>query len=72
MKKTIRIEGMACMHCVGAVTQALEALAGMEQVKVDLDEKMAVVEYAGGSITDQAIQEAVEEEGFTVIEILQG
>ncbi len=32
----IKISGMSCQHCVRAVTQAIESVAGVESVAVDL------------------------------------
>lgn len=32
----IKISGMSCQHCVRAVTQAIESVAGVESVVVDL------------------------------------
>lgn len=33
---TFRVLGMSCSHCVGFVTEELEALPGVESVTVDL------------------------------------
>jgi copper chaperone len=44
MKKKIFIDGMSCQHCVNRVTRALEEIPGVKSAKVDLDEKLAVVE----------------------------
>ncbi len=64
--KTISIEGMHCMHCVGAVTEALKAVEGVTSVTVNLEAKNAVVE---GTATDAALKEAVEDTGFDVVGI---
>ncbi len=37
MRKTIRIRGMSCRHCVMAVTEALEDMEGVENVTVNLE-----------------------------------
>ncbi len=68
MKKTIKIEGMSCMHCVGAVEKALNAVAGVQNVNVDLDNKVATVDV-DGSITDEILREAIEDQGYDVISI---
>ena len=47
MTKTIAIEGMHCQHCVGAVKEALAAVAGVTSVVVSLENNNAVVEGAG-------------------------
>ena len=32
----IKVKGMSCAHCAGAVTKALESLPGVSEVQVDL------------------------------------
>ena len=34
---TVKIKGMSCQHCVGAVTKALGEIPGISDVKVDLN-----------------------------------
>ncbi len=65
MIKTLKIEGMSCMHCVGAVTKALNAIDGVSNVKVDLESKTASVEIDAG-VEDKTLQVAVEEAGFQI------
>ncbi len=69
MIKTIRIEGMSCMHCVGAVKKALGAVAGVGEVTVDLEKKQATVELKDPAVSDDALRHAIEEEGFQVVGI---
>ena len=66
MTKTIAIEGMHCQHCVGAVKEALAAVAGVTSVVVSLENNNAVVV---GSADDKALKEAVTEAGYTVKKI---
>lgn len=61
--KKVNIEGMMCMHCVSHVEKALSALEGVEEVKVSLDDKCAMV---SGNVSDDAIKAAVAEAGYTV------
>jgi len=68
MTKTLRIEGMSCMHCVGAVTKALGAINGVNDVKVDLESKTATVEMSG-TITDDILRAAVEDAGYGLVGI---
>lgn len=67
MQKTISIEGMHCQHCVGAVNEALAAVAGVSKVAVSLEKKNAVVE--GEALNDAALKAAVEDTGFDVVGI---
>ncbi len=63
MKKTVKIEGMMCQHCVKAATKALEAVEGVTGVAVSLEEKQAVVE---GTASDEALTAAVVDAGYEV------
>ena len=70
MKKTVKIEGMNCMHCSAAVTKALNSLAGVSQTMVSLEQKEATVELSGDGVTDNMLKEAVEDAGYEVVEII--
>jgi cation transport ATPase len=69
MVKTLKIEGMSCMHCVATVTKALNAVDGATNAKVDLESKLATVEI-NDSVTGEMLRSAIEEAGFEVSEIL--
>ncbi len=43
MNKTIKISGMACMHCVNSVKEALASANGIKDVTVDLQNGIATV-----------------------------
>jgi copper chaperone CopZ len=62
METKIQVTGMTCMHCVGAVTKALQAVAGVEKAEVSLDEKQAVVT---GNADPDALVAAIKEEGYS-------
>lgn len=62
METKIQVTGMTCMHCVGAVTKALQAVAGVEKAEVSLDEKQAVVT---GNANPEALVAAIKEEGYS-------
>ncbi len=61
MTTTIRVEGMTCMHCVGAVTRALENVPGVTKAEVSLEQKRATVT---GDAEPAALVAAVAEEGY--------
>lgn len=63
MKKTVKIEGMMCMHCAKAVEKALNAVEGVTAVTVSLEEKQAVVE---GTAADEALKAAIVDAGYEV------
>ena len=68
MTKTMKIEGMMCMHCEATVKKALEALEGVAEAKVSHVEGPAVVELTG-DVSDEALKAAVEAKDYTVLEI---
>jgi copper chaperone len=58
----LKVEGMTCMHCVKAVTEALSAVPGVAGVpKVSLQDQAAVVE---GTPDPEALLAAVKEAGY--------
>lgn len=68
MKKTLKIEGMMCQHCVAHVTKALQNIDGVTNVEVNLKKKTAVVELSG-LVKDETMISAVTEAGYTVKKI---
>lgn len=61
MNTTITVSGMTCGHCVQSVTEELSKIAGVKEVKVDLESGNVDItsenELAQADLT-QAIQEA--------------
>ncbi len=68
MRKEIGIEGMMCQNCVRHATSALKAVAGVTEVDVSLEDKMARI-TADDSVTDEMLKAAIAEEGYEVTEI---
>ena len=68
MEKVISIEGMACMHCVKHVQEALAAIPGVQEVTVDLEGKSATVSV-DGSVTDEALKAAVDGAGYEALSV---
>ena len=68
MKKTLKIEGMMCQHCVAHVTKALNAVAGVSSVEVNLKKKTAIVEFSE-SVSDETLIAAIQEAGYEVKKI---
>ena len=64
MNKTMRIEGMMCVHCKANVEKALNAIPGVT-AQVDLDAGTAAV-TCPDAVTDAALTDAVTEAGYTV------
>lgn len=65
MKKTIHVEGMMCMHCVGHVEKALRGVPGVKGVTVSLDDQNAIVDV-DESVSNHALTAAVKNAGYEV------
>ena len=61
METRIKVTGMTCMHCVGAVSKALKSVPGVEQAEVSLQSGQATVT---GNADAASLLEAVREEGY--------
>ena len=62
----LHVEGMACDHCVKAVTKAVSALGGVQAVKVSLEGKTVTVEHEPAATTAQ-MKQAIEDQGYDVV-----
>ncbi len=67
IEKTVKIEGMSCMHCVKTVEKALKDIPAVKSVKVDLEEKTAQI-ISKKEIEKSIIEKVIEEAGFKVVE----
>ncbi len=68
MTKTLKIEGMMCMHCVAHVKKALESVNGVKSVDVSLENKSATVTM-NGEIANDVLKNAITDAGYEVISI---
>ena len=66
MEKTMKIEGMMCMHCSGRVQKALEAVDGVESAQVSHETGTAVLTLTK-AVPDAALVKAVTDAGYTVV-----
>ena len=60
---------ISCEHCERAIKGALEPLAGVRSVDVDIPGKTVRVAYDEGAVTIDAIKAAVEEEEYPVASV---
>lgn len=65
MSKAIKITGMSCNHCAMAVTKALGALDGVENVKVDLNAGEASYDESR-PVELTVLKAAIEKAGYQV------
>lgn len=66
MKKTLKVEGMMCAHCEGHVKSALEEIAGVASASASHESGTVVVEL-NGDVSDGALKEKVEAQGYKVL-----
>lgn len=62
----LKVEGMSCNHCVNSVEKAIKELGA--EGKVNLAGKMVEVQYDESKLSVQAITEAIEEQGYDVVQ----
>lgn len=66
MKKTIKVEGMMCMHCEAHVTKALEVIEGVEKA-VASHKKGTVEVKLTADVDDGILKSAIEAAGYKVL-----
>ncbi len=66
---SVPVYGMTCQHCVRRVTQALEELEGVQDVKVSLEENAATFFYDESRVQIADINRAIEEAGYSLTPI---
>ena len=62
---TLKIDGMSCGHCVGAVTKVLKAVPGVEVDRVAIGS--AVVHYDAATVSPGQIAQAVTDDGYAAV-----
>ncbi len=63
MNTKLKVTGMTCQHCVGAVKKALEQVPGVENAEVSLEQAQALVT---GDADAAALATAIKEAGYGV------
>ncbi|MEE2877099.1 MAG: heavy metal-associated domain-containing protein [Candidatus Neomarinimicrobiota bacterium] len=65
---SISIDGMSCGSCTSKVETVLSKQAGVKTVSVDLDAKLATVEYYPSKVAKAELVTTVSKAGFTASE----
>ena len=68
MEKTMKIEGMMCMHCENRVKKTLEKIEGVESAVVSHEKGTAVVTL-NAEVANEVLKNAVEAQDYTVISV---
>ena len=69
-KATLRIEGMSCAGCVDSVRKVLGRTAGIAVLDVHVGE--ATVSFDEARVTETVLRSAVDDAGFTVLDVHYG
>lgn len=60
------VPGISCPHCKRAIESAVGAVNGVSAVAVDVATRQVVVDYDADSVTLDALEKAIREEGYEV------
>jgi copper chaperone CopZ len=64
------VGGMTCTVCSNAITSALHHLHGVKSAQVNLATNLATIEYHPRQTSQPSIQEAIENIGYEVLEVI--
>lgn len=64
MEATYTVKGMTCQHCVASVKEEVSEVAGVTDVRVELETGLVTVV---GDADDAAVRAAVDEAGYEVV-----
>lgn len=67
-KMIVKINQMSCNHCKNRVEEILKNISGIENAEVNLDEKLAEVDYFG-AIDEKEIKEKINDAGYEFVGI---
>jgi copper chaperone CopZ len=66
---TMKIDGMSCGHCVGAVASALKSVEGVDVERVEIGS--ATLAYDPAATSTDRIAQAIEDEGYQVLDTVR-
>lgn len=66
MEKVLSVPEVHCDHCISSIEGALGALEGVEEARVDLDEKNVTVRFDETHVAVDSIVGAIEDQGYDV------
>jgi copper chaperone CopZ len=61
---TYSVPGVSCEHCVIAITDEVQRIAGADSVEVDLDARRVTV--TGSRLDEASVRAAIDEAGYEV------
>lgn len=67
IEKTYVVEGMSCVICKGNVERALSNIDGVKDVKVNLLENEAIINYDENKVNEQILYKAIKDAGYNLL-----
>lgn len=64
-RRELKVAGMNCMHCAGAVTRAVEAVSGTDNVMVSLEGACVTFEVDDEGVVER-VRRAITAAGYSV------
>lgn len=64
---TLNVQGMSCGHCVKAVEGSVGQLAGVDKVKVNLDNAQVEIAFDETKVSLEQIKETIDDQGYDVV-----
>ncbi len=62
---TYDVPDVSCQHCVNSISKAAQGL-GVAEVEVDISTKKVFVAFDPAIVSEAALKEAIEEEGYDI------
>jgi copper chaperone len=62
----LSVPDVSCAHCKMAIEKAVGRLPGVARVEVEVEAKTVAVEFDRAAVQLATIEQAIEEEGYTV------
>ncbi len=69
MTKEFTVPAISCQHCVNAITNEVQNVAGVQNVKVDLNTKRVSVQ-AADTVSTETLVQAINEAGYDDVTVL--
>jgi len=62
----LNVPTVSCNHCKMAIENAVGAVAGVEEVEVDVAEKTVTIDFETDAVSLESIEKTVADEGYEV------
>ena len=66
----LNVPDISCEHCERAITGALQPVAGVDAVQVDIPAKQVRVTYDPGQVSVEHLKDILQEEEYPVASVL--